>query len=93
MSIDIHLLDGRVCSSMGGHGTIGSFVRVIGIIQVVSFFEGFELLDDTIDILWIVFRDPCFNPGGVKEYHGSLLLINTLADWFRQVNKVIEHGL
>lgn len=40
-SMDLHLLDGRVCSSMGGHGTIGGFIRVIGIIQTICLFESF----------------------------------------------------
>ncbi len=93
MSIDIRLLDGRVCSSMGGHGTIGGFVRVIGIIQAVRFFEGFELPDDTVGVLGVVFRNPCFNAGGVKEQHGRFVFINTLADRFGQVHKMIEHGL
>lgn len=63
---------------MGGHGTIGGFIRVIGIIQAVSFFEGFELPDDTVSVLGVVFRNPCFNAGGVKEQHGRFVFINTL---------------
>lgn len=41
MSVDVHLLDGRISRSMGRHGAIGCFIRVIGIIQTICFFEGF----------------------------------------------------
>ena len=37
--------------------------------------------------------NPCLNSGCVKEKHGSFLRINTMADRFGQVNKMIEHGL
>lgn len=39
MSVDIHLLDCRVRSRMGRHGTISSFIRIIRIIQTFCFFK------------------------------------------------------
>ena len=93
MPVDVHLLDGRVSGGMWRHGTIGSFIRGIGIIQTIGFFKGFELPDDTVGILGVVLCNPCFNSGGVKEQHGGFLLINTLADRFGQINKMVEHRL
>ena len=93
MSVNVHLLDGRIGGSMGRHGAVGGFVRVKGIIQPICFFEGFELFDDTVGIFGIVFRHPGLNAGGVKKKHGRFLFINTLADRFGQFHKVIKHRL
>ncbi|KPU43094.1 hypothetical protein OXPF_33440 [Oxobacter pfennigii] len=43
MPIDIHLLNGWIGSRMGGHRGVGSFIRVIGIVNLISFFKGFQL--------------------------------------------------
>ena len=48
MSVDVHLLDGRIGGSLGRHGAVGSFIRVEGVIQSICFFEGFQLPDDTV---------------------------------------------
>ncbi len=73
---------------MGRYG----FIRVKGIVHLFCFFEGFQLFDDTVCIFGIAFCNPCLNTGCVKERHGSFLCINTMADRFGQVNKMIEQG-
>ena len=93
MSVDVHLPDGRIGGSVGRHGTVGSFIRVEGVIQSICFFEGFQLSDDTVGIFGIIFGNPGFNTGGIKKEHGSFCLINPLADRFGQVNKPVKHGL
>ena len=45
MPVNVHLPDGRISGGMWGHGTIGGFIRIIGIIPI-RFFKGFELLDE-----------------------------------------------
>ena len=93
MTVDVHLLDGGVGFGMGRHGGIGGLVRVIGIIEPLSFFECLELFDDAVGVFGIVFRYPCFDAGGVKNSHGGKGGIDLLADWLRQIHKVVEHGL
>ena len=93
MSVDIHLLNCLVSGSMGGHRAIGSFVRVIILIEVVSFGKSFQLLDDTVCVFRIVFSDPGFYPGGIKDGHGCKGRIKLLADRFGQINQVVEHRL
>ena len=93
MIVDVHLLDGGVGFGMGRHGGIGGLVRVIGIIEPLSFFECLELFDDAVGVFGIVFRYPCFDAGGVKNSHGGKGGIDLLADWLRQIHKVVEHGL
>ena len=93
MSVDIHLLDGRIGGGMGRHGGISGFIRVVGIIRFFCFFERFQLFDNGIGIFRIVFRYPCFNTRGVKQKHGCFFGINLLADWFGQVNKPVKQGL
>lgn len=93
MPVNVHLLNGWIGGGMGRYGAVGGFIRVKGIVRPFCFFEGFKLFDDTVGIFGIVFCNPCLNAGGVKEKHGSFLCINTMADWFGQVNKMIEHGL
>ena len=50
MSIDVHLLDCLIGSSMGWHRAVGSFVRIIGIIKVQGFLKSFQLLDNAVCI-------------------------------------------
>lgn len=54
-------------------------------------FKGFQLLDDIVDVLGIIFSNPGLNAGSVKEHHGRFVMINPLADWFGQADKVIGH--
>lgn len=56
-------------------------------------FEGFQLSDDAVGILWVVFRNPGLNGGSVKQKHGRSGGINALADRLRQVSKAAEQGL
>ena len=39
MSIDVHLLDCLIESSMSWHEAISSFARIIGVIKVMRFLE------------------------------------------------------
>ncbi len=93
MPVDVHLLDGRVGFGMGRQGSIGGLVRVIGIIKPLCFFECLELFDDAVGVFGIIFRHPCLDAGGVKNGHGGKGGINVLADWLRQIHKIVEHGL
>lgn len=40
-SIDVPLLDGWICGCVGRHRTIGCFIRVIGIAEVMGLFKNF----------------------------------------------------
>ena len=62
-------------------------------IEVVSFGKSFQLLDDTVCVFRIVFSDPGFYPGGIKDGHGCKGRIKLLADRFGQINQVVEHRL
>ena len=93
MSVDVHLFYGRISGGVGRHGAISGLVRVIGIRETFCLFKDFELSDDTVCILGIVFGDPCLNAGGIKEQHGCFFLINMPAYRFGQIDKVIEHRL
>ena len=93
MSVDVHLLDGWIGGSVGRHGAIGSFIRVEGIVQSIYFFEGFQLLDDTVCIFGIIFRNLCLNARGVKKKHRGFMQIDPLAGRFSQVNKPVKHRL
>ena len=93
MSIDVHLLDSLIGSSMGRHGSISSLIRVVRIIKVVGFFKGFHLFDHTISVFRIIFGDPGFYTGGIEDGHGCKSRIKLLADRFGQINQVVEHRL
>ena len=71
VTIDVHLLDCRVGCSMGWHGTISCFVRIIGIIKVMGFLKNLQLFNNTVGVLRIIFRNPCFNTGGTKDCHAG----------------------
>jgi hypothetical protein len=80
MSIDIQLLDLRISGSMGGHRAVSSFIRIIILIEVVSFCIGFELFDNTVGIFRIVFGNESLNSGRVKDSHICFGRINGLTD-------------
>ena len=61
MSIDVHLVDSRIRGSVGRHRTVSGFIRIVGIIKLMGFLKGFQLLDDAVGIFGIVFRNPRFN--------------------------------
>ena len=67
MSIDVHIFNRRIRSSMGRHRTVGGFIRVIRIIQTFCFFKSFELFDKPVSGLGIIFLDPGFDSGGSKR--------------------------
>ena len=76
MAVNVHLLNGWIGGGMGRHGAIGGFVRVIGVVEAICFFEGFKLLYDTVGVFGIIFCYPCFNARGVKEQHRGFCFIN-----------------
>lgn len=78
---------------MGRHGSISSFVRVKVIIKMHSFCISFQLPDDAVGIFGIVFRDPCFDSGRIKDGHFCFSRINSLADWLSKINKALEDQL
>ena len=59
----------------------------------MCFCIGFELFDDAVGILGIVFRNPGFDTGRIKNSHICFCRIDFLADGFGNVNKLIENKL
>lgn len=59
----------------------------------MGFFKSFELPDDAVSVFEVVFGDPGFDAGGIKEEHGSLPCVDLLADGFSQINQTIKHCL
>ncbi len=66
MPINIQLLNLWISRSMGRHGAVSGFIRIIILIEVVSFCIGFEPFDNTIGILRIVFGNESLNSRSVK---------------------------
>lgn len=93
MSIDIQLLDFRICRSMGRHRTVGSLIRIVGLIKARGFRIRFKLLDDSVSVLWIIFGNECFDSRRIKDGHIRFCGIDGLADGFCNINKVIEYEL
>lgn len=93
MPVDVKLFDILISRSVGRHGSISSFVRVIVIIKMHSFCISFQLPDDAVGIFGIVFRDPCFDPGRIKDGHFCFSRINSLVDWLSKINKALEDQL
>lgn len=93
MPIDIQLPDFRIGRSMGRHGAIGSFVGIIRFIKPLSFCICLELPDDSVSVLWIIFRNKGFNAGGIKDGHVGFDRIDCLTDRLGDIHKVIEDGL
>ena len=93
MSVGVHLLDGRIGGGMGGHRTISSLVRIKILIKVVCFGKCFQLFDDAVGILWIIFGAPGFDTRGIKDSHRSEMRIEFLAYRFRQINHTVKHSL
>ena len=78
---------------MGRHGTVGSLIRIVGLIKAMSFCIHLKLLDDSVGVLWIIFGNECFDSRRIKDGHISFCGINSLADGFCNINKVIEYEL
>ena len=93
MAIDIHLLDGGICSSMRRHGSIGGLIKVIGIIEMVGVFKSFELFYDAVKVFGVVSGNIGFDAGSVENGHGSEGRINTLTDWLSKIHKAVKHHL
>ena len=87
MPIDIELFDLRIGRSGGGHGAIGSLIRVIVPVKPIGFSIGFQLPDDTVGILGFVFPDKGLNTGGIKDGHVSFGRVDRLTDRFREINQ------
>lgn len=64
-----------------------------GIIEVFGFFKSLELFDDAVGIFGIVFSNPCFNAGSIKQNQGCLFDIDALAYGFGQINESVKHSL
>lgn len=91
--VNVKLFCVGIRDGMGRHGTVSSFVRVILLIKMHEFCICFELFDDTVGILWIVFRNPGFYSGRIEDGHSNLIRIERLTDGFGNINEVIEHEL
>lgn len=78
---------------MGGHGGIGSFIRIVAVIKVYCFGIGFELFDDPVGVFGIVFSAPGFDAGRIKDCHNSFRRIYVLADGLSKINQPFKNGL
>ena len=59
----------------------------------MGFFKSLQLFNNTVGILRIIFCNPCFNTGGIKDSHVGKSRIQLLAYRFGQIYKMIEHRL
>lgn len=59
----------------------------------MGFLKNLQLFNNTAGILRIIFRNPCFNTGGIEDCHAGKNWIQLLAYRFGQVYKMIEHRL
>ena len=78
---------------MGGHGAIGSFIGIVAVIKVHGLGIGFELFDDPVCVFGIIFSDPGFDAGRIKDRHSSFRRIYVLADGFSKINQPFKNGL
>lgn len=58
-----------------------------------SALKSLQLFNNAVGILRIIFCNPCFNAGGIKDCHVGKSWIQFLAYRFGQVYKMIEHRL
>lgn len=93
MPVKVHLLDVRIGRSMGRQGRVGGFVRIKMVIKVHGFGVSLKLFDDTVGVFRVVFRNPGFNTGGIKDSHRSFFGIDLLANGFRDIDKAIKNNL
>lgn len=93
MPVNVKLLNVGICSGIGGHVIVGGFVRIIIIIKVHCFCVGRELFNNVVGISRVVFRNPCFYTGGIKDDHIGFSRVNGMADGFSKVNKLVEDRL
>ena len=78
---------------MRGHGSVSGLVGIIAVIKMHGFRISFELLNNAVCILGVIFRYPCFNAGGVKDRHVGFGRVNFLADWLSKINKPRKDSL
>ena len=93
MAVNVELFNVRVGSGVGRHGAVSGFIRVVAVIKMHGFSVGFELFDNAVGILWIIFRNPCLYAGGIKNGHICLAGINGVADWPGKVNQPLKDSL
>ena len=93
MAVNAELFNVRAGGGVGRHGAVSGFIRVVAVIKMHGFSVGFELFDNAVGILWIIFRNPCLYAGRIKNGHISLAGINGLADWLSKVNQALKNSL
>lgn len=93
VAINVELLYPGVGSSMGWHGSISGFIRIIIIVKVMGLCISFELFDDTVGVFGVIFRDPGFDAGRIENGHICFSRIDSLTDRFSKVNKLFENKL
>lgn len=93
MAVNVELFNVRIRGGMGRHGAISSLIRVVAVIKMHGFCVGFELFDDTVGILGVIFRNPGFYAGRIKDGHICPTGINGQADWLSKVNQTVKNGL
>lgn len=87
-AVNVELLYLRVGSNIGSHKSISGFIMVIMIVKVMGFCIGFELFNDEVSVFEVVFCDPGFDSGRIKNSHICFCRINRVANGFRKVNKL-----
>lgn len=87
MPVNVELFDFRISRSTGRHRGVSRFVGVIAFIKVHGFGIGFELFDDPIGVFGIIFRNPGFNTGRIKDSHRGFNRSNLLEDGLSHVNQ------
>ena len=93
MTIHILLLYFMVSSGGCRHRGIGCLVRIIRIIEVMSFSIGLKLFNNAVGVFGIVFSHICFNPWSIKQKHRGEITVNVLADWFCDIYEIIKNWL
>lgn len=87
MDVNILLLRIRRSSGLGRHECVSHLIRVnIRFIFVIRL----EPAAERIESLWVVFGDIELNAGSIKGEHLSEVRINSLADGFGKIDKLME---
>ena len=93
VAVNVELFNVRVGSGTGRHGAVSGLIRVVAVIKMHGFCVGFELFDNAVGILWIIFRNPCLYAGGIKNGHICLAGINGVTDLLGKVNQTFKDSL
>ena len=67
------------------------FFRTLG--NWVSFCISLKLSDNAVSILGIILSNKSFNARRIKDGHIGFCGINSLTDWFGDINKLIKNKL